>query len=95
MNWRSPSDLHQKGSTLPPESDNATEPYVLLGLRRLTTGRTVIVIAHRLSTLRNADRIYVIERGRVGDAGTYTELTSRPGIFSLMHAALSPDSTAG
>ena len=74
--------------------DSLSEQYVLRGLRRLTTGRTVIVIAHRLSTLRNADRIYVIERGRVGDAGTYTELTSRPGIFSLMHAALSPDSTA-
>lgn len=74
--------------------DPLSEQYVLRGLRKLTTGRTVIVIAHRLSTLRNADRIYVIERGRVSDAGTYTELTSRPGTFSLMHAALSPDSTA-
>lgn len=42
---------------------------MLTGLERLTAGRTVIVVAHRLSTLRRADRIYVIEQGRVVDAG--------------------------
>ncbi len=74
--------------------DSLSEQYVLRGLRRLTTGRTVIVIAHRLSTLHNADCIYVIERGRVADVGTYTELAGRPGTFSRMHAALSSGPTA-
>lgn len=68
--------------------DPLSAQYVMRGLRRLTKGRTVIVIAHRLSTLRSADCIYVIEHGRILDAGTYAELTSRPGTFSRMHAAL-------
>ena len=61
--------------------DAISESYVMAGLARLTAGRTVLVIAHRLSTLRDADRVYVIEHGRVVDAGTHTELSSRPGLY--------------
>ncbi len=61
--------------------DAISESYVLAGLARLTAGRTVLVIAHRLSTLRDADRVYVIDHGRVLDAGTHAELASRAGLY--------------
>ncbi|HEY5856182.1 MAG TPA: ABC transporter ATP-binding protein [Aldersonia sp.] len=68
--------------------DALSESLVLAGLERLTAGRTVIVVAHRLSTLVNADRIYVVEHGRVVDAGTHRELSARPGIFRDMTVLL-------
>ncbi|MBW0091508.1 ABC transporter ATP-binding protein [Pseudonocardia sp. KRD-184] len=68
--------------------DAVSESLVMRGVERLTAGRTVIVVAHRLSTLRRADRIYVIDRGRVVDAGTHAELAARPGVFRDMHRLL-------
>lgn len=68
--------------------DALSEQYVLQGLEQLTARSTVLVIAHRLSTLRRADRIYVLERGRVVDSGTFEELAKRPGTFAMMNAAL-------
>jgi ATP-binding cassette, subfamily B, bacterial len=68
--------------------DAVSESLVMKGLERLTAGRTVIVVAHRLSTLRRADRIYVLEQGRVVDAGTHADLASRPGIFQDMNRLL-------
>ena len=68
--------------------DVLSEQYVMRGLERLTSSGTVVVIAHRLSTLRAADRIYVLEQGRIVDQGTYDELARRPGTFAKMHAAL-------
>jgi ATP-binding cassette subfamily C protein len=60
--------------------DNATQAQVAQSLARLKSTR--IVIAHRLSTVVGADRIYVIERGRVAQHGTYAELLERPGLFA-------------
>lgn len=68
--------------------DAVSESLVMKGLERLTAGRTVIVVAHRLSTLQKADRIYVIDRGRVVDAGTHAELAARPGVFRDMNLLL-------
>jgi ATP-binding cassette subfamily B protein len=68
--------------------DAVSESLVMKGLERLTAGRTVIVVAHRLSTLQQADRIYVLEHGRVVDAGTHAELAARPGIFRDMNLLL-------
>ncbi|MHA6782728.1 ABC transporter ATP-binding protein [Pseudonocardia saturnea] len=68
--------------------DAVSEALVMKGLERLTAGRTVIVVAHRLSTLQRADRIYVIDRGRVVDAGTHAELAARPGVFRDMNRLL-------
>jgi ATP-binding cassette subfamily B protein len=68
--------------------DAVSESLVMKGLERLTAGRTVIVVAHRLSTLQKADRIYVIEQGRVVDAGTHAELAARPGVFRDMNLLL-------
>ena len=68
--------------------DVLSEQYVLRGMERLTSLGTVVVIAHRLSTLRSADRIFVLERGRIVDSGTYEELAKRPGTFARMHAVM-------
>jgi subfamily B ATP-binding cassette protein MsbA len=64
--------------------DAVSESLVMKGLERLTAGRTVIVAAHRLSTLQKADKIYVLEQGRVVDCGTHAELSARPGVFHDM-----------
>jgi len=45
-----------------------------------------VVIAHRLSTVQNADRIYVLERGQVVQSGTFEELLSQPGLFAELAA---------
>jgi subfamily B ATP-binding cassette protein MsbA len=68
--------------------DALSERLVLRGLERLAEGRTVFVVAHRLSTLRQADRIYVLEAGRVVDSGTHDELARQPGPYGEMHAAI-------
>jgi ATP-binding cassette, subfamily B, bacterial len=68
--------------------DAVSEALVMEGLERLTAGRTVIVVAHRLSTLRKADMIYVIEQGRVVDVGTHDELCDRAGVFRDMNDLL-------
>jgi len=59
--------------------DTESEVQVQQALDRLMAGRTTILIAHRLSTVKNADRIYVIERGRVVETGTHAGLIRRKG----------------
>jgi len=58
--------------------DTETEREIQQALERLIAGRTVFAIAHRLSTLRKASRLFVIEDGRVAEAGTHRELLDRP-----------------
>jgi ATP-binding cassette subfamily C protein len=59
--------------------DNRTQAIVSASLERLQATR--IVVAHRLSTIINADRIVVLERGRLVQSGTYAELMAQPGPF--------------
>jgi ABC-type multidrug transport system fused ATPase/permease subunit len=65
--------------------DVATEARVQQALRRLRTGRTTIIIAHRLSTVLEADQIAVIEDGRVVEADTPDQLLDRGGRFADLH----------
>ena len=53
-------------------------------LARLMAGRTTILIAHRLSTVRGADRIYVIDRGRVVETGTHADLVAAGGLYARL-----------
>jgi thiol reductant ABC exporter CydC subunit len=62
--------------------DHAAEAVVLERLREAWRGKTVIVIAHRLATVKDADRVYVMDGGRVVQCGRYAELAARPGQFA-------------
>jgi ABC-type multidrug transport system fused ATPase/permease subunit len=65
--------------------DLATEARIEVALDRLLAGRTSIVIAHRLSTVRRADRILVMGEGRVIEEGTHEELLSRPSAYRRLY----------
>jgi subfamily B ATP-binding cassette protein MsbA len=67
------------------ELDTESEMLVQHALANLMAGRTVVVIAHRLSTVRRAERIVVIDRGAICEIGTHEDLVSRGGIYNRLH----------
>jgi ATP-binding cassette subfamily B protein len=67
--------------------DPGTERQIQEALDNLVRGRTTIAIAHRLSTLRAANRILVLDRGRVAEVGTHDELLERRGLYHRLHEA--------
>ena len=75
--------------------DTRSEAIVQDALDRLARGRTTLVIAHRLSTVRDADSIVVMEAGRVVDQGTHDELIARGGVYADLHALQFRDGAAG
>ena len=60
---------------------NTTEVLIQQALDELCKGRTTIVVAHRLSTIKNADEIAVISKGRIVEQGTHDELMEKKGTF--------------
>ena len=67
--------------------DTESEAQVQAALERLMAGRTTILIAHRLSTVKDADRIYVIDRGRVVETGTHASLVRLKGLYARLAKA--------
>ena len=67
--------------------DTESEAQVQAALERLMSGRTTMLIAHRLSTVRNADRIYVVDQGRVVETGTHAELVRAGGLYARLAKA--------
>jgi ATP-binding cassette, subfamily B, bacterial MsbA len=67
--------------------DNESERYIQAAMEQVMQGRTTFVIAHRLSTIEHADRIVVMENGRIVEQGKHRELIERNGAYAKLHAA--------
>ena len=64
--------------------DNETEAAIQRSMQVITRGRTTLVVAHRLSTIVNADRIYVLDRGRVTEMGSHSQLLADDGLYAAL-----------
>ena len=73
--------LDEATSNLDAESERLIED----ALEKLLVGRTTLIIAHRLSTVRRADRLVVLDHGRIVEEGTHTDLLSRGGLYARLY----------
>ncbi|MEM8993965.1 MAG: ABC transporter ATP-binding protein [Acidobacteriota bacterium] len=67
-----------------PAVDNETEAAIKRSIARMARGRTLLVVAHRLSTIRHADRIYVLDAGQVAEVGDHGSLLTRGGLYASL-----------
>jgi ATP-binding cassette subfamily B protein len=74
--------------------DSTTEETIFTGLRRVLAGRTSLIVAHRVSTLHLADRVVLLEDGRVADDGTHDELMARNAAYRELLTGLDADAAA-
>ncbi|MBT3734086.1 MAG: ABC transporter ATP-binding protein, partial [Gammaproteobacteria bacterium] len=65
--------------------DTETEILIQDGLRKLMVGRTSILIAHRLQTIQEADRVVVLHQGEVKELGSHEELLAMNGLYAMLH----------
>jgi ATP-binding cassette subfamily B protein len=65
--------------------DTYTEEEILTRLRGIMRQRTSLIVSHRVSTVRQADRIFVLDRGRIAEQGSHDELVSRGGLYATLH----------
>ena len=72
--------------------DSESEKLIQEATKRITEGRTSLVVAHRLSTIMSADKIFMIEKGKVVEEGTHEELVKLGGVYSELTTARSSDS---
>ena len=78
--------------------DSESERLIQEALERLMRGRTTFVIAHRLTTIHSADRILVLDKGRLVETGTHDELMARQGLYHYLYTLRvveGPSKTAG
>ncbi len=75
--------------------DNETEAALKRSLREAASGKGVIIVAHRLSSIRSADRIIVLERGKVVEEGTHKKLLSRKGLYASLWRLQNEDPLGG
>ena len=73
--------------------DAETDEKIRHGLKEVMGKKTVILISHRISTLKEADQILVLEEGRIRDRGTHKELLSRPGLYRRIYEIQAPEET--
>lgn len=74
--------------------DVATERTIQHSLNEALAGKTVVVVAHRLSTIKNADMIYVLRKGRIAEHGTHRQLMDEDGVYASLWRAQTDDHTA-
>ena len=79
--------LLERRLVAPEQLDSFTEQAIQKALKVLFSGRTCIVIAHRLATIRDADRIVVLQQGRILEQGNHDELMVNGGLYSHLYTS--------